>query len=334
MKMKYSTREIRERAIRAIESGHSVVSVAERYGVHRRTLHRWLERHRQLGEDGLNRKVGSGRPRHDITLTGNDLLGLVGQPASECGFETDFWTCKRLVVVLRKKFRAKVSRVTMWRRLRELGLTYKKPERRYLEASKELKDEWLKKTVPQIKKTVKKYRAILYFEDEARVRLTATLAKTWSPKGVTPTQEVTGNRSSISAMSAISGSGQLLFRLYDCNITSQQIVEFLEQMLKHHSRRHLVVVMDGARCHTSKYVKDFLQGQPRLHVFYLPPYSLEFNPDEKVWEHLKNQELKSHQATTKNELRDLTQKKMLKMSKQPDLLQGLFFRCCVADFLN
>ncbi|MBE7445670.1 MAG: transposase [Planctomycetia bacterium] len=38
------------------------------------------------------------------------------------------------------------------------------------------------------------------------------------------------------------------------------------------------------------------------HVFYLPPYSPDFNPDEQVWNYLKHEELKSHQARTKDQL--------------------------------
>ncbi len=76
-------------------------------------------------------------------------------------------------------------------------------------------------------------------------------------------------------------------------------------MLKHHPRRHLIIVMDQAPCHRAKKVKLLVESQSRLNVFYLPPRSPEFNPDEKVWSHLKNHELKSHTAKTTDELRRL-----------------------------
>ena len=92
--------------------------------------------------------------------------------------------------------------------------------------------------------------------------------------------------------------------------------------------------MDQARPHTSKLTRAFIESQKRLHVFYLPPYSPDWNPDEKVWNHLKWQELKSHQAKTKEELKELTQTKLLTISNNPSLLRGIYFRCCVADFLK
>ena len=66
----------------------------------------------------------------------------------------------------------------------------------------------------------------------------------------------------------------------------------------------------------------------------MPKYSPYWNPDEKVWNHLKHQELKSHQAKTKEELRELTQRKLELMAKSPRLLRGIFFRCCVAEFFR
>src|SRR5436190_20397144 len=67
--------------------------------------------------------------------------------------------------------------------------------------------------------------------------------------------------------------------------------------MREHPRRHVVVVMDQAKPHTSKMTKAFIESKPRLHVFYLPPYSPDWNPDEKVWNYLKNHELKAHRAT-------------------------------------
>jgi len=55
------------------------------------------------------------------------------------------------------------------------------------------------------------------------------------------------------------------------------------------------------------------RGQKRLHTFHLPSYSPDWNPDEKVWNHLKHHELKGHQAKTKDELKKLTRRKLKTM---------------------
>jgi len=78
------------------------------------------------------------------------------------------------------------------------------------------------------------------------------LGKTWAPCGQTPKAQVTGKRGGVAAMSALSRRGHLVFRLHQKRIVSQEVIDFLRQMLKHHPRRHLVVVMDRAPPHVSK----------------------------------------------------------------------------------
>jgi len=78
----------------------------------------------------------------------------------------------------------------------------------------------------------------------------------------------------------------------------------------------------------------YIEEQSRLHVFHLPKYSPDWNPDEKVWNHLKHQELKGHQAKTKAELKEMAQNKLKTMSSNPSLLRGIFFRCCVAELFG
>ena len=254
--------------------------------------------------------------------------------ASHFGFETEFWTCARILQVVQKKFNLSVSKWTIWRRLREAGLTYQKPERKYFEANAKVRKKWLRITLPKIMKTVKKYKAILYFEDEANISLTSFVGKTWAPRGETPVQLATGKRGGISAISAISKRGDLIFSLLQKKISSKEIINFLRQMLRHHLRRHLVVVMDQARPHTSAMTKAFIQSQKRLHVFYLPPYSPDWNPDEKVWNHLKHQELKGHQEKTKTGMQALARRKLRRMSQNPSQMRGVFFRCYVAKLLQ
>jgi transposase len=330
----YSTYELRERAVRAVWRGLSISEVAVAYGTNRSTIFRWVQRCEQEGKRGLMRRPGSGRPRKLAELTKGDWKNIVLKPASYYGYETDLWTVGRLQAVIKHVHALEVSKNTIWRRLRDARLTYQKPERSYYEIDEETRRAWVRTEVPKIRRTVKKHRAILYFQDESNVCLTAFVGKTWAPCGQTPQIKVTGKRGGIAAMSAISNPGHLLFRLHEKRIASDEVIEFLGQMLAYHPRRHLVVVMDQASPHVSRKTTEYIEQQRRLHVFYLPKYSPDWNPDEKVWNHLKTHELKAHQAKTKAELKRLTRRKLRNMSNDPALLRGLFFRCCVADLFE
>jgi transposase len=332
--MGYSTYDVRVRAVQAVlQGGLSVTKVARAYGTDRSTLHRWLMRFQSDGSAGLQRRPVPGRPRKLAELDTAALTSLVLSPASQFGFETDFWTTPRLLQIVDREFGVTVSKQTMMRRLHEANLSYQKPERQYFELSENERQAWRRYELPKIRRSVRENRALLYFQDEANISLTALLGKTWAPRGKTPKQRVTGKRGGVSALSAITSGGQLIFRLHEKRIASAEVIDFLGQMLRHHPRRHLVVVMDQAPPHVSKATTTYIASQPRLHVFHLPTYSPDWNPDEKVWNHLKHQELKGHQAKTKEELSALTNEKLTAMSTNAELLQGIFFRCCMADVL-
>lgn len=330
----YSTYEVRCRAVAAVSRGLPVGEVAEAYCVDRTTLFRWVTRHNADGLDGLQRKSGSGRPRLLSALDETALLDIVLQPATDFGFETDLWTIGRLHRVVQEEYDTTISQDTIWRRVRDAGLTYQKPERQYFQLDEKAREAWMRTVAPAIRRSVKKFNALLYFQDEANVSLTAFLGKTWAPRGEPPRQKVTGKRGGVAAMSAINGRGRLLFKLLEKRINSDDVIAFLGQMLRHHRKRHLVVVMDQAPPHTSKKTAAYIANQSRLHVFHLPKYSPDWNPDEKVWNHLKHQELQSHQAKTKDELKVMAQNKLEHMAKSPSLLRGIFFRCCVAEYFG
>ena len=60
---------------------------------------------------------------------------------------------------------------------------------------------------------------------------------------------------------------------------------FLKQLLRHRRKgRMLVLVLDNARWHHARLLKPWLRKhRRRLRLEFLPPYSPELNPMERVW---------------------------------------------------
>lgn len=322
------TFEVRRRAVDAVLlNGEQAPDVAETFGLGVSTVYRWVKKYSQHEDpEVLRHKKGAGPPQKLGPIEECELIWFVLQPAGEYGFETDLWTAQRLRVVVQKNFKKRISEDTVLRILRKWGFTYQKPEKRYVQANDEAKRQWIRSTWPEIREFARRHRAILYFEDECNISLSAVLGKTWAPGGKTPVIKMTGTRASVSAISAISNSGRLVFTLHENTIRSEQIIAFLKQLLLHHPHRHIVVVMDQAKPHVSKLTRQFIDSQSRLHVFYLPPYSPEFNPDEKVWNHLKNIELKAHRARNKTELKTLSLRKMRSIARDPGKVKAIFQR--------
>src|ERR1700733_3169596 len=130
----YSTYDVRVRAVRAVlDDGLTVSEVAQAFGTDRTTLHRWLARFDAEGPVGLKRRPVPGRPRKVARLDTEILTSIVMSPASNFGFETDFWTTPRLIQIIASTFGVIVSKQTIMRRLHEAGMSYQKPERQYFE---------------------------------------------------------------------------------------------------------------------------------------------------------------------------------------------------------
>ena len=325
------------RVVRSIVNGeNSIVGIAKTLGVGRASIHRWINRFKEKKSIPRLHSSEVGRPSAIDLSCGKKLLKMIKQPASKFGYESDFWTRRRIIQTAKKEFNLKLSKSGLLRFFQKFEQIYKKPETRYYESNSKEQKLWQKNVVPKIKAIVRKYKAILYFEDESNISLSPVVGKTWGPKGKKVIRKITGARGSVSAISAISSSGDLIFNVHNSGkrYNSDSIIKFLGQMIKHHKRRHLVVVMDQATCHKSKKVKEFVRGQKRLHVFYLPPRSPEFNPDEKVWRHLKNEDLRDHQATNVVDLKLLTRKKLKALSNDKRKLMGIYKMSDGADLFG
>ena len=97
--------------------------IANMYGIHRVTVHRWINRSKS--DASISRLPGSGRPSVLTDRQAAKLLRMILKPASKYGFETDFWTSSRIMTIANKKLGVVVSRSTMSKMLRDADYSYK-----------------------------------------------------------------------------------------------------------------------------------------------------------------------------------------------------------------
>ena len=74
----------------------------------------------------------------------------IKQPADRFGFENSLWNSKRIKLVFQKKLKLKISLSTVLRSLRDLRLSYQKPERRALEQDPKKRKFWIEKEWPKM----------------------------------------------------------------------------------------------------------------------------------------------------------------------------------------
>jgi transposase len=125
-------------------------------------------------------------------------------------------------------------------------------------------------------------------EDESGLSLIPLMGRSWAPRGCTPTIRHNSHWEKLSAIAGITLDGELHFKVHDGSIRSAQIVEYLEQLLRYIPEKHIVLLWDGSRTHTSNATKTFLKEHAdRMTAFRLPPYSPSFNPVELLWAEIK-----------------------------------------------
>lgn len=103
----------------------------------------------------------------------------------------------------------------------------------------------------------------------------------------------------INCFALISRDNTIKYATTDQNITADFVVTQLDE-LSLSIAKPTVVVLDNARIHTARKVKQLLLiWQNRgLFLFYLPPYSPHLNPAERIWRELKARWLKPEDYLT------------------------------------
>jgi transposase len=151
------------------------------------------------------------------------------------------------------------------------------------------------------------------------------VVRTYAPVGHTPILRDWCTRDHLSAIGAISPAGKLYFHCQDHAITSEDVVAFLEHLLREVPGR-LVLIWEGAPIHRSHVIQEFLaKGTAhRLQVERLPAYAPELNPGEGLWAHLKGVELRNVCCWTLRHLRHELRNAVKRVRRKPRILKGCF----------
>ena len=88
-------------------------------------------------------------------------------------------------------------------------------------------------------------------------------------------------------LSSIRLNGETAYTTYSGGTTREKFLDYLRNVLLPTLRRDDVVVMDNMRTHHVKEVKELFQ-EARIKLLYLPAYSPDLNPIEKMWSKLKS----------------------------------------------
>ncbi|MCD9461318.1 IS630 family transposase, partial [Marinibactrum halimedae] len=294
-------------------------------GFNRSQIYRWLALYREGGYEALKKSVAKGR---EPKLSDQQLQKLhdiiTSKNPTQLNFEFALWTRAMVRELIQDEFQVKLSDVSVGRLLRKLGLSPQRPLRKACQQNPDRVEEWKTIAYPEIQKEAKKVGADIYFGDESCIRSDHHSGTAWAPVGETPIIERTGARFSINMISAINPKGHQRFMAFTSSMNSDKFIEFLKRLMTN-AEKPIFLILDGHRVHTSKKVKEFvIKTQGMLRLFILPPYSPQLNPDEWVWNWLKNHKIGKFSIKGPDQFCEQVKKFMCQLQKSKNILLGFF----------
>ena len=317
--------ELRKRAVKSVQEGQSPEHVAKALSIHRVTIYGWLARYRNGGWSALDASKRGGRPpKMDAKAMQWVYRTVTMKNPLQLKFTYALWTAKIVGQVIYKRFSMKLSKASVCRLLGQLGLTPQRPVWRAYQQKPEAVQQWLEKEYPRIRSLARRMKAQLFFGDEAGVRSDHHAGTTWAVKGKTPIVSSTGARFGLNMISAVSAQGEFRFMVVKGRIASSQFIEFIKRLIQG-TKRMVFLIVDGHPAHKSRKVAEYIETiQERFRLFFLPPYSPELNPDERVWNDLKNNAIGRSAITNPEQLHRAVVSHLRFIQKSPDRVQAYF----------
>ena len=314
-----TAREERRRiAYRMFRRRTPKAAIARALGVSYVTVWRWETRWKSEGSDSWRDHEHPGSERRLSTRDQKALLAVLKRGARVYGYPTDLWTLKRVAEVIRKEYGVEYTLSGVWRVLRALGLSAQVPLTRALERDERYIRRWVDDRWPEIFRDALDRNATVVFVDESGVQTSPNVRRSWATEGSRPVLRTKGRREKVSVISGVTLEGELYFECHRNDLSGTEVVWFLEQLLEE-IRGRIVVVWDNIGIHRSVEVATFLWlNRRRLAARRLPPYAPELNPDEAIWDVIKNDRLANFCPTSLDELEAAVVSELEALKAHPD----------------
>jgi len=311
-------------AILAVLDGQRFAQVALVLRVHEQTVATWFTAFCCDGLHDMPRTKPTGRPPKLTPTQKAALATLMEEGPVKAGFSGACWRSPMIQQRIYERFGVYYNVFYVAQLLQHLGFSYQKAAFVSAHLHEAKRQEWRTTTWPHILRLAKARHALLLFGAEASFPQWGTLTYTWARRGQQPKVKTSGKRKGYKVFGLIEYfTGRLFYQGQEGRLNSATYIAFLKRVLEH-TTRPIILIQDGARYHTSAETTAFFDQQTtRLQVFQLPTYSPDYNPIEKLWKKIKQQDTHLHYFPTFDALTDKVEQALIKFANLPEEILAL-----------
>ena len=276
------------------------------------------------GVRGVAFKKPSGRPPKLTSAQQRELCRLIEAGPSACGFSGACWRSPMIQQLIKDRFGVSYNVFYIAALLKNLGFSYQKAAFVSDHLDEVARKRWQTRVWPDILRQAREQKALVLFGDEASFPQWGTLSYTWARRGQQPVVQTSGKRKGWKVFGLLDYfTGRFFHQGLEGRFNSASYTAFLARVLDE-TTQPLILIQDGARYHTSAETKRFFaQHTQRLTVYQLPSYSPDYNPIEKLWKKLKQQETHMHYFPTFDALTGKVEQALLRFENAPQEILAL-----------
>jgi transposase len=321
--------ERRKQVIRMHRKGIGVMKIVEQTGLSWSAVDVALRLYESGGAaalkpDARGKKPGSGR-----SLSADQELAIqrtiCDHRPEQLKMDFALWSRAAVMQLIEREYRIKLSVRAVGNYLARWGFTPQKPIKKAYEQRPEAVQAWLDETYPGIETRARAEGAEIHWGDETALVNTDVRGRSYAPVGKTPVAyAVGGTRQKLSMIATVTNQGKTRWMIIDEAFNSGKLIEFLEALIKDAGRK-VFLILDNLRVHHSKPVKAWVEERrDKIELFYLPSYSPELNPEERLNADLKHAIGSRVPARTKAKLKTAAVDHMTMLEKSPERVKRYF----------
>ena len=321
--------ERRKQVIRMHRKGMPVMQIVEHSGLSWYAVNAAIKRYSEAGASALKpeargKKQGSGRVLSEAQEAMVRQIICDKRP-EQLKMEFALWNRAAVAQLIERECGISLSVRGVGNYLKRWGFTPQKPIKKAYEQRPEVVQEWLDKDYPEIEQRAKTEGAEIHWGDETAVVNTDVRGRCYAPAGKTPvTFAVGGTRQKLSMIATVTNQGKTRWMIIDEAFNSDRLIEFLEALIKD-AEKKVFLILDNLRVHHSKPAKKWAEEhREKIELFYLPSYSPELNPEERLNADLKHAISTKVPARTKAKLKAAATEHMQTLEKSPERIKKYF----------